>query len=160
VRVLFRPLLLNPGLDRDDDGNDDPDYWTAGGTSTVFNRGIENGAAWIQGKETEYLYFIQHLPLKPRTRYRFSCRIRRQAECRGVSAAVVEFLEDKGLRMHRAGVNPSVQPGTWESYSLEFETGETFRDTAIYLYNTHSTVKAWYDDIELVELGQADPNED
>ena len=37
----------------------------------------------------------------------------------------------------------------WQRFEATFTTGEEFREAAVYLYNTHTDLRAWYDDIEL-----------
>ena len=66
-----------------------------------------------------------------------------------MSAAVVEHLESGGLRVH--GIGAEGAPGEWERFETGFTTGEGFSHVAVYLYNTHSTVRAWFRDLQLRE---------
>ena len=145
------PLLINPGLDHDADGDGTPDCWSPGGTKATFRRGVEEGAAWIQGEKKAYAYLIQHIPAKPNTAYTFSGRVKRSQPTADVSVAVVEFVGARGLRVHRIGGDADAPAGEWRRYETTFTTGPEFRDCAVYLYNTHTTVKGWYDDLELME---------
>ena len=145
------PLLVNAGLDHDGDGDGLPDCWSPGGSKSTFARGVEAGAAWIQGEEKVYAYLIQHIPAKPNTDYTFSGRIKRSQPTEDVSLAVVEFVGARGLRLHRIGGDAEAPADEWRRYETTFTTGPEFRDCAVYLYNTHTTVKAWYDDLELAE---------
>ena len=54
--------------------------------------------------------------------------------------------------MHQVGNDEALPAGEWQRFETTFTTGEEFRDSAVYLYNVHSTVKAWYDDVELREV--------
>ena len=148
----IRPLLLNPALDLDEDRDRGPDFWEPGGTTSVFPRGIEDGVVWMDGQEKEYQYFIQHVPLKPNTKYYFAGRVKRSAQTEAVSIAVVEFVGERGLRMHQVGNDEALPANEWQRFETTFTTGEVFRDSAVYLYNIRSTVRAWYDDMELREV--------
>ena len=145
----LRPLLLNHTLAIDADRDDIPDYWLAGGTKNSFPRGVEDGATWFQGLEGQYLYLRQEVPLQPNTEYTFSAEIMRTAGEGNVSAAVVEHLATGGLRLH--GIGEDGATDRWERFETTFTTGAEFRNVIVYLYNTHSTVRAWFRNIELRE---------
>jgi hypothetical protein len=148
-RAEVRPLLLNGSLDADEDGDGAPDFWEPGGTTSNFPYGLEDGIFWIEGQPQEYQYAIQHIPLQPLTEYYFAGKIKRSAPTDKISIAVVEFVGERGLRMHRLGGDASVPANEWQRFEMALTTGEEFRDAAVYLYNTHTDLKAWYDDIEL-----------
>ena len=149
VAAHVRPLLLNGGLDLNESGTDVPDQWSAGGTADSFPRGLEDGAVRIKGQPEEYQYIIQHVPLQPLREYYFAGRIKRSASTEGISIAVVEFVGERGLRVHRLGGEADLPAGEWQRFETTFTTGESFRDAAVYLYNTHTDLTGWYDDIEL-----------
>ncbi len=151
LRTPVRPLLLNGTMQLNAEGSpNDPDYWSAGGTTSKFDRGLEDGAVWIQGQPDQYQYLIQHVRLLPETTYRFTCRIKRNAQSRNVSAAVVEFLGKGGYRVHGVGEKGAV--GTWERFATTFTTGDDADRYSVYLYNTHGEARAWYDDITLRQV--------
>ena len=64
-----------------------------------------------------------------------------------VSAAVVEHLEDRGLRLHSIGEEG--EPGEWRHFETTFTTGDDFARVIICLYNNQSMVRAWFRNIEL-----------
>ncbi len=141
--------LLNANLDADTDGNGVPDHWGLGGTTADFPRGIEDGAFWIQGQPEHYQYAMQIVPLKPNTTYRVGGRIMRSAPSDGVSIGFVQFVGEKGLRLYKIGDDAAAPAGQWQTFAGEFRTGGEFRRAAVYLYNIHTGVKAWYDNIFL-----------
>ncbi|MBT3382049.1 MAG: hypothetical protein HN742_26020 [Lentisphaerae bacterium] len=143
-----RPLLSNPGLDIDEDGDSVPDFWALGGTSATFAHGVADGAVWMQGREKHYQYIIQHVPLAPDRTYYFAGRIKRSAQTKSVSIAVVEFV-GKGYRVHAMGGDAALPANEWQRFEQTFTTGSSLDKAAVYLYNTHTEVKAWYDDLEL-----------
>ncbi len=145
----LRPLLLNPSLGVDEDGDGTPDYWLAGGTKTSFERGVADGAAWIQGEDEQYLYFRQSVPLEPNTEYYFAGEVRRSEPESGVSMAVVEHVGERGLRVHRIGDDEAAAANVWERFETTFTTGEAFRECAVYLYNTQVKAHSWYRNLEL-----------
>ncbi len=49
--------------------------------------------------------------------------------------------------MHRIGEEGA--PGQWQRFETTFTTGEQFESVNVYLYNTHSTVRAWFRDLQL-----------
>ena len=148
-RAEVRPLLLNGSLDLDGDGDGCPDFWEPGGTTSNFPYGMEDGIFWIEGQPQEYQYAIQHIPLRPLTEYYFAGRIKRSAQTENISIAVVEFVGERGLRVNRLGGDAELPANEWQRFETTFTTGEAFRNAAVYLYNTHTDLKAWYDDIEL-----------
>ncbi len=64
---IVRPLLLNPSLQIDEDGDQVPDYWRRSGTKSTFATGFDDVGAWIQGDPEEYQFFIQLVPLQTNT---------------------------------------------------------------------------------------------
>ena len=147
-RAFVRPLFVNGGLDLDDDNDGCPDFWSVGGTTRDFPYGMEDGAFWIQGQPEHFQYAIQIVPLLPETKYYFAGRIRRSGPSKQVSIAVVEFLEP-GYRVHKLGGDESLPANVWQRFETTFATGKRFAKCAVYLYNTHSNVRAWYRDLEL-----------
>lgn len=152
----IRPLLLNSSLALDEDEDRIPDYWRIGGTTRNFPYGYENGVFWIQGQKDHYQYLIQQVPLKKSTKYSLAGSIRRSKPSPKVSIAVVEFLRPKGLRVHRIGAKESAPAMEWKRFETAFITGEQFHKCAVYLYNTHSDAKAWYRDLELLQVKAED----
>ena len=69
-----------------------------------------------------------------------------------MSIAVVEFVGERGLRVHRLGDDETAPADTWQRFEKTFTTGSDFRASAVYLYNVHSEVKAWYRDLELEKV--------
>ena len=149
--VTLRPVFMNGGLDVDIDGNGCPDGWEPGGTTSSFPHGIEDGAFWMTGQPKQFQYLIQRVPLQPSTEYSFAGRIRRSGVSKGVSIAVVEFVGERGYRVHKIGGGETLPAERWQRFETRFTTGADFRMCAVYLYNTHTDVTAWYDDIELRE---------
>lgn len=145
----LRPLLLNPGMSLNDDGDDTPDYWIASGTTHSFPRGVEEGSAWIGGMPEEVIFFRQRVPLQPETEYFFAAEIKRSEGEGNVSAAVVEHVGERGLRVHKIGTNEEATTDTWERFETTFTTGAEFRTAAVYLYNTKSQRRAWFRTLEL-----------
>lgn len=145
----LRPLLLNPALTIDADSDDTPDYWTAAGTTSTFARGVDGEGTWIQGLEDQYVFLRQEVALEPDTQYTFSAEIMRTAGEGNVSAAVAEHLDGGGLRMHQIGQEG--EPDRWERFETTFTTGSEFRNVNVYLYNTHSTRRAWFRNLNLVK---------
>lgn len=143
------PVFVNGGLEVDEDEDGCPDYWRVGGTTGDFPYGIENGAFWIQGQKQQYQYLIQEVPLKPLTEYHFAGRIRRSGSAKGVSIAVVEFVGERGYRMHYLGRDEKLLGDEWHGFETRLTTGKDFWKCAVYLYNTHTDVRAWYDDLVL-----------
>jgi hypothetical protein len=151
--AFVRPLLLNGALTLDDNGDDMPDYWTPGGDGENFPYGLEEGAFWIQGQEKQFEYFIQHVRLRPNTKYHFAGDMKRSAAAKGAYMAVVEFVGERGYRVHGIGTDPEAALDQWQRFETDFTTGADFRAAAVYLYNYHSTVRAWY---RAVRLGRAE----
>ncbi|NLF15964.1 MAG: hypothetical protein GX595_01730 [Lentisphaerae bacterium] len=147
-----RPFFLNSRLILDADEDGKPDYWQAGGTTAAVEHGLEDGAVVVVGKPKEFQYLNQHVTLEPRTTYRFAGWIRRSAPSAQVSIAVVEFIGERGLRVHRLGDDETAPADTWQRFEKTFTTGGDFRASAVYLYNVHSEVKAWYRDLELEKV--------
>ncbi len=145
----YRPLFLNGRLTIDDDHDGKPDYWHAGGTTSDFEHGIEDGAAYIVGQPKEYQYLIQHVALEPNTKYRFAGWIKRSGQTKQISIAVVEFVGERGIRLHGLGADEKLPANEWQRFETTFTTGAAFRASAVYLYNTNSDLKAWYKDLEL-----------
>jgi len=154
-QALIHPILLNGGLDIDEDSDGCPDFWYPGGTTSNFPYGIENGAFWVQGQEKEFQYLIQHLPLKPNTKYHFSGRIKRSAPSSKIYMALVEFVGEKGYRIYGIGDDEKLPANEWQRFEKTVTLGDakSWRSSAaIYLYNTHTNLRAWFDDIELREV--------
>ncbi|HCU38337.1 MAG TPA: hypothetical protein DGT21_23840 [Armatimonadetes bacterium] len=149
AQMRSKQPLLNANLDADADGNGVPDHWGLGGTTASFPRGIEDGAFWIQGQPDHYQYAMQEVPLKPNTTYRVGGRIMRSAQTEGVNIGFVQFVGEKGLRLYKIGDDATARAGQWQTFTGEFTTGGEFHRAAVYLYNIHTDVKAWYDDIFL-----------
>jgi len=145
----LRPLMINPGLDIDEDGDGTPDYWTAAGTTRNFGRGIENGAAWMQGQDGETLILRQTVPMEPETEYFFAADIRRSEGEGKVYAAVVEHVGERGLRVHGIGDDEDAATDTWRRFETTLTTGDDFRWVTVYLYNNDSTRRAWFRNLEL-----------
>ncbi len=150
----LQPLLLNPNLNIDQEGDGIPDYWIASGSKSIFQRGIEDGAAWIQGQEGQTLFFRQRVPVEPDTEYYFAADIRRSEGPGKVYAAVVEHIGERGLQVHGIGDDPGAPTDTWQRFETTFTTGPEFRAVAIYLYNIDSTRRAWFRNVELRPTGQ------
>jgi len=91
-------------------------------------------------------------PVKPACRYRFRCMVRRSAAATGWAGAhVVEYEE--GSSFTRSAVLNSSKVGEWESLETEFTSLPDPRSTAIYLYNFDEAEPAWFDGLQLEEIG-------
>lgn len=145
-----RPILLNPDLNIDADGDGTPDYWVASGSrSADFVRGMGDGGAWIDGQEGQTLFLRQHVPLRPSTEYYLAGEIKRAAGAGKVYAGLVEHVGERGIRMHGIGDAEGLAADTWQRFETTFTTGDDFRATALYLYNNDSAGRAWFRNFEL-----------
>jgi hypothetical protein len=147
--ALVRPLLLNAGMDLDEDGDSVPDFWRRSGTKNTFATGFEEGGAWIQGDPDEYQFLIQPVPLKPDTEYYFAGRVKRSEPTKQVSIAVVESVGERGVVMHWLGNDEALSANEWQRFEMTFTTGAKFRACNAYLYCTNTAARAWFDDLEL-----------
>ncbi len=139
----------------DEDGDGTADYWVASGSKAgSFERGVEDGAAWIQGQDGETLFLRQTVPMEPETEYFFAADIRRSEGEGKVYAAVVEHVGERGLRVHGVGDDAEAPADTWQRFETTFTTGDHARLVAVYLYNIDSTRRAWFRSIELRPTGQ------
>ena len=149
-RAQLRPLLSNADFSRDDDKDGRPDYWGAGGTGRDTDYGLEDGGAYLQGEENQFIYLIQRVPLQPNTTYYFAGRIKRSGQTDDISIAVVEHItEASGLRVHRIGDDAQAPADEWQRYETVFTTGNEFAYANVYLYNVRTPHRAWFADIEL-----------
>lgn len=90
-------------------------------------------------------------PLKPNTRYRFRCMVRRSPNATAWAGAhVVEYLE--GSAFERSAALNSTRAGEWETLETVFTSHPDPRSTAIYLYNFDENEPAWFDGLELTEV--------
>jgi hypothetical protein len=147
--AFVRPLLLNGALTLDENGDDMPDYWTPGGDGETFPYGLADGAFWIQGQEKQFEYFIQLVQLRPNTKYRFGGEMKRSVAAKGAYMAVVEFVGERGYRVHEIGAGPEAAVDQWQRFERDLTTGDDFRAAAVYLYNYQNTSRAWYRGITL-----------
>ncbi|NSW56261.1 MAG: hypothetical protein HPY44_09615 [Armatimonadetes bacterium] len=103
-------------------------------------------------RDTAPLKHVSSLtPLKPNTRYRFRCMIRRSPNAtQWAGAHVVEYLE--GSTFERSAVLNSTRLGEWETLETVFTSHPDPRSSAIYLYNFDENEPAWFDGLELTEV--------
>jgi len=141
--ALITPLVLDPGFE-------------------LFERspgpGEHGGGALQLGPTTEgFQHRLQDLWLLPKRRYQLTLSSRRT----GFDAAVRGVLlrlhhgEDEAYIDHRWSLDTK-QPEVWQRIGGEFVTPDDLTRGALYLYNVRSPDTAWFDNIDLVDLGPAE----
>lgn len=165
----FRAAILNGSLELYKWRQDLPDWWW--GTYVDRNPkiwgtgeyGVDDTVAAdgkcslkVVGKADEWRAATLDLALKPGQTYRFSCKIRRTVNARGIFASIWE-----GRRMpdskteslgHPIGQQTEGPLNEWQEFSTVFTAlppGEQ-AGARLYLYNDHTEGTAWFDDIRLV----------
>ena len=110
------------------------------GALKIENRSAKS--AWVRSSQT-------HVPAKPESLYRLSCRVRGSAH---VTLLVYEFLHDKKpYRSHRLG---QFVPGeAWARKAGTFRTGPDAKSFKVSLI-TDRAGDAWFDDVELRDLSE------
>jgi len=95
----------------------------------------------------------QLTPLKPSTKYRLRCMIKRMAKpWAGAHIVEYEVGPKRQSKFVRAAMLNSTKVGAWETLETTFTTHPNPRSTAIYLYNTDKEQPAFFDAIEIEEV--------
>ena len=102
-----------------------------------------------------YQYAPQRLWLEPGRKYRLEVQSRRTGfDARVHSTALqVHGLSGSGP-IERAPIGDQ-QPNEWRTLSYEFETPDDFTHATLYLYNVGSPDTAYFDDVNVEDLGPA-----
>lgn len=141
--ALITPLVLDPGFE-------------------LFEKspgpGEGGGGALQLGPTTEgFQHRLVDLWLLPRRRYRLTMSSRRtgfEAAVRGVLLRL-HHGEDEAYLDQRWSLDTK-QPNAWQRIGGEFTTPDDLTRAALYLYNVRSPDTAWFDNLDLLELGPAE----
>jgi hypothetical protein len=165
----FRAAILNGSLELHKWRQDVPDWWwgtyvdrspkiCGAGEYSVDDTMAAAGkySLKVVGKVDEWRAANLDLVLTPGQTYRFSCKIRRTAHARGISASIYENrrLPDgktEGVS-HMIGQQTEGPLNEWQEFSTVFTAlplGEQ-AGARLYLYNDHSPATVWFDDMRLV----------
>ena len=147
--TVLAPPLVNGNMEQvQDDGR--LAYWGALPCDEDPAEGLHCIRVDTQSAPQKHLSTLT--PVKPACRYRFRCMVRRSAAATGWAGAhVVEYEE--GSSFTRSAVLNSSKVGEWESLETEFTSLPDPRSTAIYLYNFDEAEPAWFDRLQLEEIG-------
>lgn len=104
---------------------------------------------------TVHGHLRQLTPLKPSTKYRLRCMIKRMGE-KWAGAHIVEYEDGlkRQQKLVRAATLNSTKVGEWETLEATFTTHPNPRSTALYLYNTDKEKPAYFDGIAIEEVRQ------
>ncbi|MEW6355540.1 MAG: DUF6259 domain-containing protein [Planctomycetota bacterium] len=101
---------------------------------------------------TEHGHVAQLAPLKPNTKYRFTCHIKRTCET-WAGAHIVEYEvgQQREAKFVRSAKLDSAKVGEWEKLETTFTSHPNPRNTAVYLYNGDKEKPAFFDGIVIEE---------
>lgn len=149
-------LIQNPSLEKLNGGN--PEQWrgvTYNGQATfaVDSAVARTGSTSVRivSERGADASWSQNLAVKPNTRYRFSAWVKTQNFKKGSGHGAL--LNIHQLQSFRS--NPVTEDKDWTALSVEFSTGNATTVQLNLLYGGwgRATGTAWFDDVEVVELG-------
>jgi len=145
--IIAPPLVNGDFEDVDADGR--LLYWGAEPCSKNAGRGRQ--CIQVDAKHMPHYYIRLLTPLKPNTRYRFRCMLKRDpGAAGGVGAHMIEYLE--GRKFVRSAALNAKSSDKWETLETSFTSHSSPRSSAVYLYNFDKTHPAWFDALELEEV--------
>ncbi|NOZ23011.1 MAG: hypothetical protein GXP25_18210 [Planctomycetes bacterium] len=149
VWTVIAPPIVNGNMEEVEDGR--LVYW--GLPPCTDDPGEGKQCLRIDRTLTVYGHLRQLTPLKPSTKYRLRCMIKRTGE-KWAGAHIIEYEvgRQREAKFVRSATLNSTKIGEWETLETTFTTHPNPRSTAIYLYNTDKEQPAFFDAIEIEEV--------
>jgi len=163
---LIQPTVLNGGFEQCTAGDGYPDYWNYRRPQSLYLKGVAlDKSTYVEGTQSVRLdpcdksntnYISTTLiQLVPKTRYRFSCSIRRTGNHGGIGARLFSMyaMGGKGAVDIHIGYKKEGPTGVWERFDGEFTSAEIDVPYQILLNNAgKSPETAWFDDVRIEQI--------
>ncbi len=156
-------LLVNPGFERDSNGDGVPDGWQveihtsegAEGTIVRDTKVRHSGSASVRIEHTSQAGWVRisqfDIPARPNTTYRFSAWVRGKGR---FLCALYEFVKTKRGQYKTHRVVRDAATDQWRQVTATVSTGKDAAKFKLSLI-TDSPATVWFDDVELSTIASA-----